>query len=61
MADEFKLRAVPKQRCAVCPPYRGENEGLRPQKAHARRRARHELRRNDRDLLAAAEEVQHDQ
>ncbi len=36
MTDRFKLFNVPKQRCSVCAPYRGENEGLRPQKAKAR-------------------------
>lgn len=42
--DLFKRHNHPKQRCGYCPPYKGENEGLKPQKAKARRRARRILR-----------------
>lgn len=47
--DIFKRFNYPKQRCFVCPPYGGENEGLKPLKHKARRRARHMLKHMDKN------------
>jgi len=44
MGDVFKKHNKCKHACSVCPPFEGENTGLKRRKAEGRRRARRMLK-----------------